>query len=94
MVDLNTLIPPSSALHLGIAYDINDRGEIAGIGTLASGEVHAFLLVPNDWNAQRNISATARTSGPPRRMTPAEATVLRAFVVHHVHDYRKPLRRF
>ena len=60
MVDLNTLIPPSSALHLAVAYDINDRGEIAGFGTLASGEVHAFLLVPNDRNAQRRIAATAR----------------------------------
>ena len=55
MIDLNTLIPPNSPLHLLFAEHINDHGEIAGIGlppgapytqenvdTLA----HALLLVP------------------------------------------------
>ena len=46
MVDLNTLVPPGSALHLTIPGTINDRGEIAGIGVLANGDVHAFLLIP------------------------------------------------
>src|SRR5262249_25582671 len=38
--------PPGSALHLTIPSTINDRGEIAGIGVLANGDVHAFLLIP------------------------------------------------
>jgi probable HAF family extracellular repeat protein len=57
MVDLNTLIPPNSALSLNQAYAINDAGEIAGIGTPPScinGGFpvcgHAFILIPCDEN--------------------------------------------
>jgi probable HAF family extracellular repeat protein len=46
MVDLNTLIPPGSNLQLIEANSINDRGEIAGQGTLPNGDNHAFLLIP------------------------------------------------
>jgi probable HAF family extracellular repeat protein len=53
MVDLNTLIPANSALHLVFAEHISDRGEIAGTG-LPPGvpfedigtRGHAFLLIP------------------------------------------------
>lgn len=48
--DLNTLIPAGSALHLQWARSINDRGEIAGTGLDADGNVHAFLLIPCDKN--------------------------------------------
>lgn len=32
IVDLNTLVPPGSNLTLELAENINDRGEISGIG--------------------------------------------------------------
>jgi probable HAF family extracellular repeat protein len=48
--DLNALIPPGTALHLGNLYTINDRGEIAGEGDDGSGNGHAFLLIPCDEN--------------------------------------------
>jgi len=48
--DLNTLIPPGSALYLLIPDTINDRGEIAGTGVDASGNEHAFMLIPCDGN--------------------------------------------
>lgn len=48
--DLNALIPPGSALYLLNADTINDRGEIAGTGVDASGNEHAFLLIPCDEN--------------------------------------------
>jgi probable HAF family extracellular repeat protein len=48
MVDLNTLVPPGSALYLTIPATINDRGEIAGVGVLANGDQHAFQLIPCD----------------------------------------------
>jgi len=48
--DLNSLIPPASALYLEHTYAINDRGEIAGTGVDASGNEHAFLLIPCDGN--------------------------------------------
>jgi probable HAF family extracellular repeat protein len=46
MVDLNTLVPANTALHLQIATNINDFGEIVGSGKLANGDIHAFLLIP------------------------------------------------
>ena len=48
MVDLNSLVPPGSALTLTEGWFINDRGEIAGWGKLANGDVHVILLVPCD----------------------------------------------
>jgi len=53
MIDLNTLIPADSPLHLVIANWINDRGEIAGTGVPPGVSVddvetlgHAFVLIP------------------------------------------------
>jgi hypothetical protein len=48
MVDLNTLVPPNSGLHLFEAQQINDRGEIAVQGTDANSNKHAVLLIPCD----------------------------------------------
>jgi hypothetical protein len=50
MVDLNTLIPPGSAMQLATALNINDLGEIAGAGILPNGDTHPFLLIPCDEN--------------------------------------------
>jgi len=52
MIDLNTLIPANSSLELVEADDINDRGEIVGVGVPAGLHCfpdfcgHAFLLIP------------------------------------------------
>jgi probable HAF family extracellular repeat protein len=49
LVDLNTLIPPEdhwSAWTLLSAAAINNKGQIVGYGTTASGATHAFLLTP------------------------------------------------
>ena len=43
--DLNGLIPADSGWTLENALDINDRGQIVGMGQLG-GEQHAFLLTP------------------------------------------------
>ena len=45
-IDLNTLVPPGSGVVLTKATNITDSGTIAAQGVLASGEEHAFLLVP------------------------------------------------
>ena len=48
--DLNALIPPGSPLYLVHPQNINDQGEIAGLGVDADGNTHAFLLIPCDQN--------------------------------------------
>jgi probable HAF family extracellular repeat protein len=73
MVDLNTLIAPNSVLHLDVALDINDRGEIAGQGSISNGDTHAFLLIPCDENHPgvegcdySLVDATAAQTAAPR----------------------------
>lgn len=46
--DLNKLILPVSDVTVVNAFDINDRGEIAGNGVLADGAARAVLLIPCD----------------------------------------------
>jgi probable HAF family extracellular repeat protein len=48
--DLNALIPSGSPLYLVHPQNINDRGEIAGVGDDAGGNQHVFLLIPCDEN--------------------------------------------
>jgi probable HAF family extracellular repeat protein len=48
MIDLDTLIPPTSGIQLQGAVAINDRGEITSDGLLPNGEIHAVLLIPCD----------------------------------------------
>jgi probable HAF family extracellular repeat protein len=45
LVDLNDVIPAGSGWELTDAQGINDRGQIAGTGTI-NGQDHAFLLTP------------------------------------------------
>lgn len=47
MLDLNSLLPPSSGWILNNAYAINDEGDVVGDGRL-DGELRGFLLTPND----------------------------------------------
>jgi probable HAF family extracellular repeat protein len=47
MVDLNGLVTGAD-MTLGFPDYINDRGEISGVGLLANGDPHAYLLIPCD----------------------------------------------
>jgi probable HAF family extracellular repeat protein len=60
MVDLNTLVPPDSDLQLTVAVNINDRGEIIGLGVLSGCSPenvgtcgHAYLLIPCEEDDER-----------------------------------------
>jgi len=50
IVDVNTLVVGGSGVTALNAFDINDRGEIAGYGVLPNGDPRAVLLVPCDGN--------------------------------------------
>jgi probable HAF family extracellular repeat protein len=47
-IDLNSLVAPGTGLNLTQANFINDRGEIAAVGTLPNGDQRAVLLIPCD----------------------------------------------
>jgi probable HAF family extracellular repeat protein len=76
MIDLNTLIPTNSSLELVAAQNINDRGEIVGLGVPGHCFVdfcgHVFLLIPcaennaEDCqpNAEGAIAVTQRNPAP------------------------------
>jgi probable HAF family extracellular repeat protein len=50
LTDLNTLIPADSNLFIISASNINEAGQISGMGTVMSGphagDIHAYLLTP------------------------------------------------
>jgi probable HAF family extracellular repeat protein len=57
MIDLNSVTPANSPLHLVVAFGINDRGEIVGEGVPPgvppanyNSQGHSFLLIPCDEN--------------------------------------------
>jgi probable HAF family extracellular repeat protein len=47
MSDLNTLVSEDAPLYLLVAFGINDRGEIVGLGATEEGDVHAYLATPS-----------------------------------------------
>jgi uncharacterized membrane protein len=51
VIDLNARLSANPhALYLFAATNINDRGEVVGVGILPNGDTHAFLLIPCDEN--------------------------------------------
>jgi probable HAF family extracellular repeat protein len=79
MVDLNTLIPPNSALELFIGSSINDRGEITGQALLANGDEHVFVLIPcdeshADEDGCENADTTSATQSIPMSVTQKPTT--------------------
>ncbi|HEY6385398.1 MAG TPA: hypothetical protein VIX91_06925 [Candidatus Acidoferrum sp.] len=65
MTDLNTLIPSDSNLSIISASNINDRGQISGMGTVVAGphtgEIHAYLLTPSDERIASSMADFLRT---------------------------------
>ncbi len=75
MTDLNTLIPADSNLFIISASNINERGQISGMGTVLSGphagDIHAYLLTPTDGRIGASMADFARTH--PHSILPANA---------------------
>ena len=68
MVDINTLVLPGSGLQVVETFDINDRGEIAGLAVLSNGDVRAVVLVPA---SEEEIAAADALHAPQAASTPA-----------------------
>ncbi|PYV52866.1 MAG: hypothetical protein DMG98_22755 [Acidobacteria bacterium] len=96
MVDLNTLIPPpDSGMQLFGAQNINERGEISGLGFLPeSGEIQGFLLIPcgvstEDCGDQPQNAATELNERP--RVLPTN--IFKMLRQRQSHPYHVPSRR-
>jgi probable HAF family extracellular repeat protein len=66
MLDLNVFVPAGSGLTLNEVEQINDRGEMFGIGTLASGEDRAFFLMPCEEGEEGCVDASESTAAAPQ----------------------------
>ena len=102
LVDLNTLIPRSSTLTLVWAVNINDRGEIAGLGVPAGCQPadyllcgHAFLLTPDgdcDGNCQNRV-AQSQVEAELRRLTAPTQVKHPEPPVRSAEDFRSMMRQ-
>ena len=102
MTDLNALLPPGSSLTpWGDGAFINDRGEIAEMGVLPDGDVHAFLLIPCDENhpgvegcdySMVEVSAAVTQTSPAVRN--ASSGTLPQSRMRLMNGYRFPGRAF
>jgi uncharacterized membrane protein len=78
LVDLNTLIPPSTPFFVFTASFISDQGEIAAFGALANGDQHALLLIPCDENhpdvesCDYSLADPATSAASPGKLNAAE----------------------
>jgi probable HAF family extracellular repeat protein len=83
MIDLNTLIPANSTLELQEAIDINERGEIAGLGVPSGCDFLetcglAFLLIPCGEGTQRcGDNAQGSTAATPNSPVPITNSMTR-----------------
>jgi probable HAF family extracellular repeat protein len=94
MIDLNTLIPPGSGVTLTEAIYINDRAEIAGIGLLLNGDVHAYLLIPDgDCNSNCEDKVAARQNRATPLHNPAVVKQDNESPMDKVNQFRKQLMR-
>ena len=67
LLDINTLVLPGTDIEVVEAFDINERGEIAGTGVLRNGDVHAVRLIPA---SQEEIAAAGAISSTAHSTTP------------------------
>lgn len=57
MMDLNQLIPSTSALYLLTACSVNARGDIIGFSVDSNGNLHAYLAAPVGANEGDDFAA-------------------------------------
>ena len=76
--DLNSLVPPGTGWNFFYAYEINEFGQIVGVGTL-NGTSHAFLLTPVVTTVLSQPFVTSPRAGD-RFFTPADVPMDVTFV--------------
>ena len=67
LLDLNNLLPSGSSWNLTDARDINDLGQIVGMGKI-NGQVHAYLMTPTTVpSTSHGVAVRLRAAGADRR---------------------------
>jgi probable HAF family extracellular repeat protein len=92
IIDLNVFVPPTVDITLYDTEQINERGEIFGIGTLANGELRAFLLIPCDethpniegcdYGPMEVSTVAAGHTAPQKQLTPKEISRIHALLMN------------
>ena len=95
MIDLNQFVPPGVGITLTEVEQINDRGELFGIGTLADGNDRAYFLIPCDENHPTiegcdysplkvsTVGASRATeAAPQKQLTPQEISRIRTLLMN------------
>jgi probable HAF family extracellular repeat protein len=100
MTDLNALLPSGSSLTPeGDGAFINDRGEIAEMGVLPDGDIHAFLLIPCDEHhpgiagcdySMMHASTMNSVAAAPRELAGHAPP---AKLLQHINRFRFPILR-
>jgi hypothetical protein len=99
IIDLNAVIPAGSNLFLANAFNINDRGEILGLGLppgVQNGDFggHDFLLIPcnaNDEGCQESAKVAATATPKNEALSPVETRqIVAAWRSRLRHRYRIP----
>jgi len=95
MEDLNELVAGQSPLYLFLAYAVNSRGQIVGLGLTQSGaEEHAFVAIPCDGDqaGEEGCGTDGDVESSKLQVTPA----MKAAISHSVRRFfeRRPGVRF
>jgi probable HAF family extracellular repeat protein len=99
VIDLNSFVPPESGFDIiGDVLYLNNRGDIAGNGLLANGDIRFFTLTPVGGNAESNASPVLQSPHQSlntvrhSRVTPEMVAKLHARLKPHYHLPGLPIR--
>lgn len=95
LYDLNTLVQPDAPLYLVATGDINDRGEITGVGCVvvagACGSVtHTFVAIVSPRNAAELVQIQAQSRARPLIDSALQERLLRLGRFGHVQPELEP----
>jgi probable HAF family extracellular repeat protein len=99
MIDLNILIPANSGLLLNDAAQINDRGEIAGVGLPPGCQsadqlcAHVFLLIPSGQDSTEVITPATQNDSAPATDNPTMSSQFRLRPNTEIAAWRSRLAR-
>jgi probable HAF family extracellular repeat protein len=95
LYDLNTLVQPNAPLYLVATGDINDRGEITGVGCVVvagacGSATHTFIAIVSPRAADERVETQAQSAARPFIDSALKERLLRQQRFGHVQPEREP----